>query len=79
MTTTTATAITPAILTRARQALEARGLSVQKLKTSAAALDADPDDVPAYTVRRGRQVIARDLSAHGLIDLAARAAGETDE
>lgn len=76
MTVTVPEHITPALVRRAYDALVAHGCTIERHKTAAAALGTDPAQAPAYTVRRGRQVVAQGISARQLVELAAKAAGE---
>lgn len=68
--------ITPELVRRACDALVTHGCTIERHKTAAAALGTDPTSAPAYTVRRGRQVVAQGISARRLVELAAEAAGE---
>ena len=68
--------ITPALIRRACDALVARGCTIERHKTDVTALGTDPAQAPAYTVRRGRQVVKQAISARELVELAAEAAGE---
>lgn len=76
MTVTIPDRITPDLVRRATEALVAHGCTIERHKTAAAALGTDPTSAPAYTVRRGRQVVAQGISARRLVELAAEAAGE---
>lgn len=76
MTVTVPDRITPDLVRRATEALTAHGCTIQRHKTGSAGLTHDPASEPAYTVRRGRQVVASEISARELVELAARAAGE---
>lgn len=73
---TTPDHITPDLVRRATEVLTTRGCTVQRHKTGAAGLAQDPASAPAYTVRRGRQVVAAEITARQLVELAAEAAGE---
>lgn len=68
--------ITPELVRRAYDALVAHGCTIERQKSSVTALGTDPASAPAYTVRRGRQVMAQAISARRLVELAAEAAGE---
>lgn len=76
MTVTIPERITPDLVRRAYDALVARGCTIERHKTDVTALGTDPASAPAYTVRRGRQVLAQAISARELVELAAEAAGE---
>lgn len=76
MTVTVPERITPELVRRACDALVARGCTIERHKTGAAGLGTDPAQAPAYTVRHGRQVVAQEIGARELVELAARAAGE---
>ena len=76
MTVTIPERITPDLVRRATEALVAHGCTIQRHKTGSAGLGHDAASEPAYTVRRGRQVVAQDISARRLVELAAEAAGE---
>lgn len=78
MTITIPDRITPDLVRRATEALVAHGCTIQRHKTGSAGLIQDPANEPAYTVRRGRQVVASEITARQLIELAARAAGEAN-
>ena len=78
MTITIPERITPDLVRRATEALVAHGCTIQRHKTGSAGLGQDPTSAPAYTVRRGRQIVASEISARQLIELAARAAGEAN-
>lgn len=70
--------ITPDLVRRATEALVAHGCTIQRHKTGSAGLAQDPASAPAYTVRRGRQIVAFEITARQLVELAARAAGEAN-
>lgn len=70
--------VTPAVVEKARLVLLQQGCSIQRHKTGAAGLGVDPYGVPAYTVRRGRKIVAANITARELVNLARRAAGEED-
>lgn len=70
--------ITPDLVRRATEALVAHGCTIQRHKTGSAGLGHDPASEPAYTVRRGRQIVASGITARELVELAARAAGEAN-
>lgn len=72
------TTLTPAVVDKAQRVLVQRGCRVGKTKTGAAALGVDPYEVPAYTVHRGRKIVAQNITARELVELAARAAGEVE-
>ena len=76
MTVTVPDRITPDLVRRATEALTAHGCTIQRHKTGSSGLTHDPASEPAYTVRRGRQVVAQAISARQLVELAAEAAGE---
>lgn len=76
MTVTVPDRITPELVRRATEALTAHGCTIVRHKTDVTALGTDPAQAPAYTVRRGRQVVAQGISARRLVELAAEAAGE---
>ena len=71
-------AVTPATIEKARLVLVQQGCRIQRHKTGAAGLGVDPYGVPAYTVRRGRKIVAANITARELVSLAARAAGEDE-
>lgn len=76
MTVTIPDRITPDLVRRATEALVAHGCTIERHKGDTTALGTDPTQAPAYTVRRGRQVVAESISARQLVELAAEAAGE---
>ncbi len=76
MTVTIPERITPDLVRRAYDALVAHGCTIERHKTDVTALGTDPTQAPAYTVRRGRQLVAEAISARRLVELAAEAAGE---
>lgn len=71
--------ITAALVRRATEALVAHGCAIERHKTGSAGLAQDPASAPAYTVRRGRQIVAENINARQLVDLASRAAGESGD